>query len=934
MMSPLEGVLAMSITPPATDRPTNSFRHYPFPASVCVTRGPVCTLWAVLHRAVMLKIFTNSLSNVAMFAAAFAITCSTVQAQETVAGDDPVAATTEEAAPEVKPSIDGSSETPVTTTNADGELPAPQPEESVSSEPEMAANPADRRLSFAFEGTPWRDVVKWLAESADLALHIGDIPTGSFTYNDAGEFTPQQAIERVNLFLMPEGFALIRSGQLLSLINLTDRRSALQLDAIAKLVPFEEIEQLEAHDVVKCMFPLGELKAEDAVEELTALNLMVQPAVFPKTNQLLITDTVSKLRAAKTVLNAFEPKTLDNGTVVKGFRLEHVDAEDVLTVARPHLGLATGEMIGIDVSISADVLGKNIFVTGVEDKVVLIEGLIESIDVAKNGPNAPSGDAVLKTYVVDGGNLQTVYDVLQTLLVGEDVRLSADTEADTIVALANPEVQSEIEETITKLKASGAVFEVISLNNVDPYFAISLIEQMLDLPDELLDDPDTIDPNAPKIDADAGNRRLYVRAKQSEIDEIKKIVAGLEDGGVTGESDTTAEKDGIRIFPLKGEIAERTLRTAATFWRKANPVIFYPLPTADPVGMTERVLADPSDDLANVGSTPPESPNAQFLTDNLASQSPPIRCQLTTRGLLLQCDDIDALDDFEEHLRSIAGPSGTSASPPIVYYLKYTRPEEALKMLAELFDGGEAAKEGEAGSLVNSYISGDSYYYSVIRSRDGTLSMINGSITIVADTRLNRLIVQGTTEEVQKIEAYLKIIDKDQSLTSIETYGTSHIIELVHSDANEVATAIREAYASRVDSKGGQQQGGQVSGQQGQPGGQNDGGNEDGENGKKNKKANANRAQQGGGGAVQNLEPQMTIAVHQPSNSLIVTAPEALFKEVETLAKLIDDRSRQTVNVIRIPDGVQIDAIQRVLGGASSTRSRRREPSRPEKSGS
>ena len=59
---------------------------------------------------------------------------------------------------------------------------------------------------------------------------------------------------------------------------------------------------------------------------------------------------------------------------------KHVTAEDVLIVARPHLGLATGEMIGIDVSISADVLGKNIFVTGLEDKVKLLEGLVKAVD--------------------------------------------------------------------------------------------------------------------------------------------------------------------------------------------------------------------------------------------------------------------------------------------------------------------------------------------------------------------------------------------------------------------------------------------------------------------------------------------------------------------------------------------------------------------------
>ena len=74
---------------------------------------------------------------------------------------------------------------------------------------------------------------------------------------------------------------------------------------------------------------------------------------------------------------------MENGTVVKGFVAASTSKRKMcLVVARPHLGLATGEMIGIDVSISADVQGKNIYVTGIEDKVKLIENLIEAIDHA------------------------------------------------------------------------------------------------------------------------------------------------------------------------------------------------------------------------------------------------------------------------------------------------------------------------------------------------------------------------------------------------------------------------------------------------------------------------------------------------------------------------------------------------------------------------
>lgn len=42
----------------------------------------------------------------------------------------------------------------------------------------------------------------------------------------------------------------------------------------------------------------------------------------------------------------------------------------------------------------------------------------------------------------------------------------------------------------------------------------------------------------------------------------------------------------------------------------------------------------------------------------------------------------------------------------------------------------------------------------------------------------------------------------------------------------------------------------------------------------------------------------MTVAVHEPSNSLIITAPQQLFEEVERLAKAIDERGQESVEVV------------------------------------
>ncbi|QEG41808.1 secretin N-terminal domain-containing protein [Roseimaritima ulvae] len=794
--------------------------------------------------------------------------------------------------------------------------PAAEADQPQSSPPAAEVEPtADQEpglVRFSFNGAPWRDVVQWIADEAGMALHVGSLPPGSFTYADPDAFTYEQAIDRINLFLLAENYTLVRSGKLLSVIDLGDQRSVQQLEVLAKLVTADNLDQAEPHDVVKCIFPLGDIEAEEAVAELSALSLMTTPSILSRTNQLLITDTVAKLRSVKAILDAFRPSQMDNGTVVKSFALQHVHAEDVLLVARPHLGLATGEMIGIDVSLSSDLQGEHIYVTGIEDKVKLIEGLITAIDQPQASQSADEAGRLLRSHTVEGGNLETVYNVLQTLLAEKQVRLSMDPAAGTVVALASPEVHEEIAQTVDQLRAADAAFEVIPLKTIDPYFAIRLLEQMLDLPDPL-EDPEPGDDVAPKIDADPDNMRLFVRAKQHQIEQIKTIIAGLElNGAVDGKQD-------MRILPMQGPQTVQLLETAAKFWRAAHPIVLYPSIADAGSQVTERVVNGEPQSASDI--TPPESTDAfpgstappRWLTENASPQAPPIRCQLTPRGLLLQSDDAEALDRFEEHLRAIAGPVDALPSPPVVFYLKHTKPDDALRMLGELLDGSEAVKSNPGGSLVNGLSGSGGFLSSMVTSNEGTTTMMSGAITIVADSRLNRLIAQGTTADIEQIEGYLQIIDKDSSITSIETYGTTHVIELLNTRADDVAEAIREAYPGRIageddlsklSKNGDPKAAAAVAAALAQSKGQ------------------GKSAQDGLkllGKTSNNQEPKLSVAVHEPSNSLIVTAPQQLFEEVDALVQRLDARGEQSVEVVSAMNSAAFEAVQQVLLGETPT---------------
>ncbi len=81
-------------------------------------------------------------------------------------------------------------------------------------------------------------------------------------------------------------------------------------------------------------------------------------------------------------------------------------------------------------------------------------------------------------------------------------------------------------------------------------------------------------------------------------------------------------------------------------------------------------------------------------------------------------------------------------------------------------DCGNARQYAGAWQLIESLSS--TLLGSMTTKKDGITTVIAGTATIVSDARLNRLIVQGTTADVAVIDEYMKIVEKDSSITAVE----------------------------------------------------------------------------------------------------------------------------------------------------------------------
>ena len=177
---------------------------------------------------------------------------------------------------------------------------------------------------------------------------------------------------------------------------------------------------------------------------------------------------------------------------------------------------------------------------------------------------------------------------------------------------------------------------------------------MLDLPDPL-DDPEDIDPDAPKIDADPGNMRLFVRAKKAQIEQIKKIVAGL---GCQYRAVAATTRFGS--FRSKANRPSKCWRRQRSSGGLPIRCILYRVRRIGPGGANRTRPRRPTGQVPVAACSGGRLGHAQRTAADLRrgnASAAAIRCQVTPRGLLMQSDDTRALDHFESTCERSPGRS-------------------------------------------------------------------------------------------------------------------------------------------------------------------------------------------------------------------------------------------------------------------------------------
>ena len=291
--------------------------------------------------------------------------------------------------------------------------------------------------------------------------------------------------------------------------------------------------------------------------------------------------------------------------------------------------------------------------------------------------------------------------------------------------------------------------------------------------------------------------------------------------------------------------------------------------------------ADPAGETA-------ESQSQEPLTDD------EVVIIVTPNGWIVRSQDTEALDKIEAMLNEFVPEPGTKEFS--IFYLKYARAENAAALLKLVLTGQSSDSGDGGGNMMGNLAAGmmgnmmGGMFGNMFGGGGGdggfTSVTTSGTVSVVADPRLNALFVKAASTDLDTVEKLLELIDQPEGPEAVQTTPAPRFIPVINANVEDVAQTVREVYATKIASGASQQR---------QPSPEDF-----------IRALTRGRGSRGGGGSSgQSLgeEQKMTIGVDVASNTLIVAAPEYLFLEVKALVSELDaarSQQEETVSVVKL----------------------------------
>ncbi|MES2792367.1 MAG: secretin N-terminal domain-containing protein [Planctomycetota bacterium] len=622
------------------------------------------------------------------------------------------------------------------------------------------------------------------------------------------------------------------------------------------------------------------------------------------------------------------------------------------------------------IQVATDLRTNTLMVTAKPEDLKVVEAALKTLDVDDrtnslarnlNGRNSPQ----LEVYPISTADslvvIQTINNLIPSAIVNEDAK------AKRLHVFATADEQLQIKALIAQIDGGvegGETALVVQLRRLDPLGAAGSLRNLFKSNgrDEV-----------PMIEADAIGRRLMIRGTTAQVNEIRALLKQMGEDPDGGAVVDPSLRGPVRTLSLGGRDPREFVEMLQQIWpaRDSNPIrIVVPsaiaptlksgsqlnggtssksapatndksaslIKTRLPLGgdsetllrdldtllnsktvdqeLEEAVNAD--DDEADDGQQVPSTDNAipvkpvtkqsaapksAAASDEAQTTAPenpdakPVVVAPSGNNLIIASDDLEALDRLQAMVEALAlsAPKRTTWT---VFYLRTADATETATMLGHLFPSGSISQTADpsSGGLMGGLTGGLSSFGSSLMDMTGLSNLAtSNALRIVPEIRSNALYVSGPSDLVRQVEDVLKVLDASELPESMRD-RVPRMIPVAHADVDEVSGIIENVFKDYMTAPAAAPAGGGGGGF--------------------NPLAMLMAAGAGGGDAKQKRGIRLTLGVDRRTNSLIVSADENLFRQVEAVVKNLDQAALDANRTIRVVTVNQANShlVQQALG--------------------
>ena len=798
----------------------------------------------------------------------------------------------------------------------------------------------EKLIQFSFDKADWKDVVPWFAEQTGYSWQpISDWPEGTFTFSNEQKYSPKEALDQLNyaLRLRKPAYTIIRNRNQLIL---TDASRPLPNELIETVTP-AELDQRGDYEIVRCKFSLGSIDVNTVQQDLrSSISPQYQNfiKVLPSTNDFIARETGGNLRKVRDAILEITRRK----AIVSFYLLKHYDPEQFLIVSRPLLGIAEGGDRRDDGSliISIDPSTDRFILRGTPSAINEFKELAAVVDTAVDEEETNTERPYLKSYPVVT-DPEVARKVVETMLDGTDATIGQDETTGAIILNGRKEHHQRASDTLATLRGEVGTTKIVRLEYSSASTILSAVQSLMGSAASGVENP-----SGPKLLANTVQNYIVIRGTPSEIFQISEMIIQLDQ---EQRLDPNRERTNVRVVKVPKAKRDNLIEDLQDYMDSAglkNRIrVIKPKEDREKANGGLRRFKSPgsgskelqrSEEMRTPQSTTSGGTNdtrtsrtasqrsalaapslLNFALTSLVAYQPqdeaenseepvsipgsPITIKATSFGILLESDDLDALDDLEALLAAEATTEGTDQGLT-VFYLKYQKAASIKATFDEMFGLGGGGSGGGGGGLLEGIVdnvageAAGELAGGLLGGLGGGASSGSAVVSLEGDVQIgmyapqNLLFLSGATEsDLEIIQDAIDIFDQPSPPHNPELAGQSYVIPIQHRDPEEVYELVRKQLAAYFEPE-------QVQRQQ-----QEGGGNAPEQVAKAMRNAIGGGRRGGGGQANTEQDfPKAQLDLDKPTSQILLTGPEFIYKQVKNFVERIDTPQLETTKGQRV----------------------------------